>query len=414
MKILFLAEYYPPFIMGGAEICLESLVNEMIKQGHEVTVLTPNCKNNKDVIINNDKLTIYRYKSIKRFTYKKKSKDVSAIVYQKSNVLFSLILNQFVKVFTWEMLREAKKLLKYETFDIIHSNNVESGLVLSKLKTTAKRVAHIRDLSFTCLNYRTRNNKYCDYCSMKHISECMETNIFFAKLLYFDILRRRLCAILKINNFITINKYVSDNIFVDSKVINDPISNKVISKLTKFQARKVCNISNLKNVILFVSSLTEIKGALTVLKLARTFPKYNFIVIGDGPLKNEFENCNLNNLYYKGRLSLSELRNYYKACDVFLNLSTVHYGTGCVVVEAQMNGLPVLSTNVPKLDNVFINNKTGIIVNNNINDINEALFRLINYKALRDTISKNSIESTKDKYNIEILCKEVINYYDTL
>ena len=45
MNILFVSEYYPPKIMGGGEINLQTLAQTLAKQGHKVHILTSQCKN---------------------------------------------------------------------------------------------------------------------------------------------------------------------------------------------------------------------------------------------------------------------------------------------------------------------------------------------------------------------------------
>lgn len=40
MKLLLISSFYPPFVIGGAEICARNLAHWFVEQGHEVSVLT--------------------------------------------------------------------------------------------------------------------------------------------------------------------------------------------------------------------------------------------------------------------------------------------------------------------------------------------------------------------------------------
>lgn len=217
MKVLFLAEYYPPYVLGGAEICGEKIVKKLVEKGISIYVLTPNCESNKEIIeIINDNYTIHRYPSIKRFTYKKESRDISAEVYQKSSALFYLLLNQVIKLFNIEMYWQAKKILnKYTDFDIVQSNNIETMEVLSKLNINESKFSFIRDLGVLGLNYRTYKGQYTDICGVKELVEYYDTNKLFAWLIKKDIVDKRKKELKNIEFFVTINEYVREQMIMD-------------------------------------------------------------------------------------------------------------------------------------------------------------------------------------------------------
>ena len=52
-----LLEFFKPMIMGGGEVDAENYVNDLVKQGIEVYVLTPNYSAYKTEIEKKDKLT---------------------------------------------------------------------------------------------------------------------------------------------------------------------------------------------------------------------------------------------------------------------------------------------------------------------------------------------------------------------
>lgn len=402
MKILILAEYYSPYIMGGGEISLKQFVDGLIDKGHAIYILTPNCGFDKTTIYENEKLVIHRYKSIKYKTYKQNSKKISSEIYNKNQAIFQLILSLTVKIFSWEMVIETKKVLQKNKFDLIYSNNIESMIALSKLKLNTPTVAHIRDLAAISLNYRTYNKKYSDKTSIKIIKKYFNTNWLLAKLIIIDIINRRKRVLEKIDFFITINDFIKDEIIKEGidensiSVIYNPIKN-VISHLTKKEAKKKLNLT-MKYNILFVGSLTKIKGAQYIVPIAKLIPNFNFIVIGNGPYKDKIINSKLTNIRYIE--NLDNIADYYKACDLLLLLQTVHYGIGRVAIEAMLNGTPIISTNIKGIDNFIINNVTGSIVCH-WTPITFCLEieRLLFNEPIRNIMSNNCKKLVKEKFS---------------
>ena len=51
MKFLFVTEYFYPVFMGGAEISLKILIEELLKNNHKIVILTPNYESFKTEIV---------------------------------------------------------------------------------------------------------------------------------------------------------------------------------------------------------------------------------------------------------------------------------------------------------------------------------------------------------------------------
>jgi glycosyltransferase involved in cell wall biosynthesis len=372
MKVLFLAEYYPPYILGGAEICGEKVVNKLVEKGITVYVLTPNCETNEEIIqVVNNNYTIHRFPSIKRFSYKKGSREASAEVYQKSSGLFYLLLNQVIKLFNIEMYWQAKKILnRYTDFDVVQSNNIETMEVLSKLDINESKFSFIRDLGVLGLNYRTYKGQYTDRCGVKELVEYYETNKIFAWLIKKDIVDRRKKELKKIEFFVTINDYVREQMIHDGFsehrifTVKDPID-LTETALTKSEARKKHNIVDSFNVVLFIGSLTKVKGAHLLPMIAAQLPHIEFIIAGDGPLANDFKAININNFHYIGKRNSNDIKELMRASDLLLLPQTVHYGIGLVALEAMYSGLPILSSNVNGIQEYIKHDETGYVVEKN-------------------------------------------------
>ncbi|MBR9700787.1 glycosyltransferase family 4 protein, partial [Candidatus Woesearchaeota archaeon] len=161
MRFLYLMEYYPPTVMGGAEISGQDLVERLAKKGHDVTVLTPNYRSFSTTIDRKENLTIIRYKTLRTFLFKTR-KGTTQAAYSNNRPLFYWLIDKYSKLSACELRKRAKKLLKGNDFEVIGANNYESILALSKIKSPAKKVGHLRDFSMFCYDKGLYNDgKQC-------------------------------------------------------------------------------------------------------------------------------------------------------------------------------------------------------------------------------------------------------------
>ncbi len=405
MRFLFVTEYFPPFVRGGAEISLEILVEELVKNNHEVKVLTPNYSSFETEIEKKGSLKIIRFKSFRSFLFKKRERT-SHEVYKKTKPIFYLLLEQYLKYSSYELKKNTKYILKKEKFDVIHANNLESILALNNIKTSAKKIAHLRDFGLFCYNRGLDNSgKLCKGCSEKNLKSCMNAKEIVNKLLLME-MKRRINILSKLSSFdllVAISKFVKQqyvDIFGADKnrieVMYNPISPHVISDLSKDEARKLLNLPKDRKIVLFVGSLTEEKGAHLIPKIAKKLKEYLFVVIGDGIMKDLFLKNRQKNIKYFGYLPISKIKHYYKASDVLLVPSIWHEPFGRVCIEAMINGIPCIVSNRGALPEVVRN--AGIVIDN-ILDINSWIqaIRILN----EDTKLYNKLsERTKRRAKI--------------
>ncbi len=404
-KILFVTEYFPPFVMGGAEISLKILVDELVKKGHEVVVLTPNYKSFKTEIEKRNNLKIIKFKSFRSFLFKKREKT-SYKMYKKTKPIFYLIMNQYIKYSSHELKKNIEKLLEKKEFDVIHANNLESILALNNIKTSVK-IAYLRDFGLFCYNRGLNNNgNLCYGCSKNNLKNCMNAKGLINRLLLIEMKKRinNLHGLSSFDLLIAISNFVKEqyvNILgIDKnkiKVLYNPISNNVISSLSKKKARRLLNLPENKKIILFVGSLTEKKGAHLIPKIAKKLKDYLFIVIGDGVLKDLFlKNKQNNNIIYMGYLPISELRHYYKASDILLVPSLWHEPFGRVVLEGAYNGCYIIGSNRGGIPEVIDWLKCGIYVDPTVENFVMEIKRFDKNKLKKDIKKLEKYEYYKE------------------
>lgn len=107
-------------------------------------------------------------------------------------------------------------------------------------------------------------------------------------------------------------------------------------------------------------------------KLNETKDRYSLVLVGDGILKNEYENFVLKNnlsekIIFTGNIPVEKVRFYYLSADLFL-LYSEKEGCPNTVLEAMSFGLPVISTYVGGVKRIIENGVSGFLVKNNQRD----------------------------------------------
>lgn len=111
-----------------------------------------------------------------------------------------------------------------------------------------------------------------------------------------------------------------------------------------------------REYITFIGSLTPYKDPTTFIKLARHFPNEKFLVVGDGPLREELEKQAPKNVKFLGyREDIGEILSKTK----LLILPSVREGFGLVVLEANSLGVPVIGRAVGGIRELIREGKNG-------------------------------------------------------
>ena len=120
------------------------------------------------------------------------------------------------------------------------------------------------------------------------------------------------------------------------------------------------------------------------------------------------------NIKFLGRKSGNELVKIYQNSDVFI-LTSNYDNYPNVVFEAMACGLPVIGTNVGGIPSQVINNKTGLLVeNNNIKDLKNKILDLANNKAKRESMGKLGRQRVENEFSWEKSAKQLEKIYQGL
>jgi len=109
-------------------------------------------------------------------------------------------------------------------------------------------------------------------------------------------------------------------------------------------------------IIGFVGRLVPYKGLNHLLRAAKELKQFNFVIVGDGPLRKTLESKATNNVVFLGRVSNEMLRKLYWAFDVSVNTAINRTESiPLTILESMASGTPVIVTNVGGNREIFDN-----------------------------------------------------------
>lgn len=367
MRILFVSEYYYPVGMGGAEISMKILAEELAKR-HDVHILTPNYREHKDSEAVENKVTVHRFKSGRIHLFRRR--NVSKAFYKTSKNVFSSLLKLYARYSSHELKKWIEKTAK--GFDVIHANNFESVVAINDAVVRGKKIAHLRD--FRLAGVKLEN----------------------------------------IDFFVAISKFVKNEYVkcgmkkTRMGVVYNPVSPEDVSRISKACARKRLGL-NFKRIALFVGSLVAEKGVEEIPEIAAALPEYDFVIAGDGPEKDFLMKNKAGNMHMAGFVSKSELKHYYRAADILIVPSEAE-PFGRVVIEGQANGCVVIGRNKGALKELIKSGKTGFLASSP-----EGFVKTVNMldKSKMGAVARNSVEAVK-KYSSARIAEKIEKLYGRL
>ncbi len=159
--------------------------------------------------------------------------------------------------------------------------------------------------------------------------------------------------------------------------------------------------------------LTIVFDALSIIKSkGKKIPK--FIIMGDGPLKEQFESYAEEkglDTWFTGRLSYDKMCALLYKCDIAVN--PIKHGAAQSIINKHADyvasGIPIVST---QLNNEFRN----LIENydmgyncDNVQELAEAIFKLMEDDNLRRTMGQNARKCAEEKFDRNLTYLEIIN-----
>ena len=384
MKILMLTWEYPPRIVGGIARVVHDLSKRLIKDGHEVTVIT------------------YKDGDVPEF-----EDDKGVKVYRIEN--YMIHPNNFIDwimQMNFNMIAKANELIaKGENFDVIHAHD---WLVAFAAKTL-KQSYNIPLISTIHATEAGRNSGIHDEVQ-RYINDTewlltYESSEVIVNSNYMKCELQRLFGL----PFEKIN------------VIPNGININNFSGIEKdYEFRRQYAMDNEK-IILYVGRLVYEKGVQNLIsampKILNGYNDSKLVIVGRGGMYDELKNQAKamgieNKVYFTGYLNSKQVQKMYKCADVAVFPST-YEPFGIVALEAMLAGVPAVVSDIGGLDEI-INHKIDGMKSyaGNPNSIADSVLTLLYDHKLCANISKNAKAKIKEQFNWNKIAQDTHFIYE--
>ena len=371
MNILMLTWEYPPRIVGGIARVVHDLSKRLIKDGHDVTVVT--YRDGDTPYYENDKgVKVYR---------------VDNYMITPNNFI------DWIMQLNFNMVAKASEIIAKEgKFDVIHAHD---WLVANSAKTL-KHAYGIPLVSTIHATESGRNSGIHDE-TQRYINdtEWMLTYESTEVIVNGNFMKGHIQGLFGLP-------------FDKINVIPNGINLTNFNGIEKdYEFRRQYAADNEK-IILYMGRLVYEKGIQHLIaampKILNGYNDAKLIIAGKGgmidELKQEAENLGLGNkVYFTGYLNSKQVQKIYKCADIAVFPST-YEPFGIVALEAMLAGVPTVVSDVGGLNEIVEHGVTGMkSYSGNANSIADSILALLFDHQLCSKVSKNAKAKVKELYN---------------
>lgn len=371
MKILMLTWEYPPRVVGGIARVVHDLSHRLIKDGHEVTVVT------------------YKEGNVEDF-----EDDNGVKVYRVNNYMINP--NNFIDwimQLNFNLISKATEIINKEgPFDVIHAHDWLVAYAAKTLKDSFK-MPIIATIHATEAG---RNSGIHDEVQ-RYINdtEWMLTYESTEVIVNSNYMKNELQRLFGL-------PYEKINVVPNGVNLN--LYNGV-EKDYNFRRQYA---SDNEKIILYVGRLVYEKGIQNLIaampKVLNGYHDSKLIIAGKGgmidELRDEVRRLNIENkVYFTGYLNLNQVTKMYKCADVAVFPST-YEPFGVVALEGMLSGTPVVVSDVGGLNEIVQHRENGMkSYAGNPNSIADSILELLYNPGLGAEVSRAAKAKVKAQYN---------------
>lgn len=384
MRILMLTWEYPPRIVGGIARVVHDLSHKLVKDGHEVTVVT--------------------YKDGDSPEYED---DKGVKVYRVNNYMISP--NNFIDwimQLNFNMVAKATEIINKEgKFDCIHAhdwlvayaaktlkNSYEMPIVSTIHATEAGRNSGIHDETQRYINDTEWLLTYesTEVIVNSNYMKCELQRLFGLPFEKINVVPNGI----NLNNFSGIEK--------------------------DYDFRRQYAMDNEK-IILYVGRLVYEKGIQNLIsampKILQGYNDTKLVIAGKGGMLDELRAQSNrmglgNKVYFTGYLNSKQVQKMYKCADIAVFPST-YEPFGIVALEAMLAGIPTVVSDIGGLNEIVTHGVDGMkSYAGNSNSIADSVLTLLYDHRLCDNISKKAKNKVKEQFNWNKIAQDTHFIYE--
>ena len=162
-----------------------------------------------------------------------------------------------------------------------------------------------------------------------------------------------------------------------------------------------------KQYILFVHRLAKRKGAHHIASIAKELPKYDFLIVGDGPDKAKLQEeiKDLSNVKLVGKVPNSDIPALMKASYLFF-MPSEEEGFPRVLLEAMAAGTPYTAFDIGGVREISTREQQEYIVED-VDAMNLAIRKILSNEDIYDNLKQVNLEHVK-QFDIKIVKNKFI------
>ena len=378
MKILMLTWEYPPRVVGGISRVVYDLSHRLIKDGHEVTVVT------------------YRDGEVPYYEDDKgvKVHRVDNYMIQPNNFI------DWILQLNFNMVERASQIIAEQgKFDVIHAHD---WLVANAAKT----LKHSFDIPIVATIHATEagRNSGIREPNQKYINDTEWMLTYEA------------------NEVIVNSNYMKSEVqrlfglpFEKINVVPNGVNlNKFTGLDRDYSFRRKYAMDNEK-IILFMGRLVYEKGVQNLIaampKVLASYHDAKLVIAGKGgmldELKAQADYLGISNkVYFAGYMKGKDVQKMYKAADISVFPST-YEPFGIVALEGMLAERPIVVSDAGGLGEIVEHRVTGMkSYCGNPNSIADSILELLFNPELCDNIVKNAKIKVKENYNWQKIAQD--------
>jgi len=313
-----------------------------------------------------------------------------------------------------------KSIISSQKPDIIHADNLRSILRVKESEVEEKSIAVVRDLRFICPRRvtiaHTRKGPClsCDYSCIKEqplIIRFSLKRIFKRNKSYRQKILKKYDNVITTSNFL--KSFLQAELDLPIKVISNPINAEDTGNFYLKDKEET--------TILYAGMLNKNKGPDLLVKafssIVRRFPKIRLIVVGRGEFRKVLENLTKDcrdKVKFKGFLGKDELISVYKCADIVVCPSRWPEPFGRVPLEAMVYRCIVLASCSGGFRETIKDNYNGFLFSpNDLVDLEQKLVYIITNKEKLSYIKENANDIVKN-YDVSKISRCYLDEYRRL
>ena len=373
------------FRIGGEQRITSLIVNELIKNNYDVTIVIK-CNENIDYSLYNLSKKVHLIFLNMNYNFRLNNIvffEKLRIINRRTGLFKSnrrLIRHFFCSN---KLLYKLKKVFSNNKYDVVIGVAGDRSFILSYIKKyISGKLIFWNHMNFDA-HFKNKKSRY--YHEEKFIKPLLN----------------------RFDNIINLNK---DDVVKFKKYYN--VNSDVIYNCKSFKSKAKSNLNHYK----FISCgrLVDQKGFEKLIEIMKEFNQnnkdYKLDIYGDGPLKEELLNkinyYKLND-YIKIYPENKHIEKIFPKYDLYLNTS-IYEGFGLTTLEALECGLPVFGFDIPANKSLIQDNKTGRLIKSyDTKEYADILLKTLEDKKVLGCY-QNNIEKSIEKYDINNVIKKWI------